>query len=299
VHDAVRALLRRYPLIRGRHWIADRVLPQPSDLPEGALVTTRHGAVLRVHRDAMYQQLYLFGEYEPLHTRLYSLLVRPGDTAFDVGANFGWYTTLFAKLVGAAGRVHAFEPVPPILRLTRDALELNGLTDRVALNEVALGDRSGRFVVHTFAGLPHGHASASDLGRADAVPHECSVTTLDEHLATHRLARVDFVKIDVEGFELEVVRGGAATLARPDGPLVAFEVNHGCLRARGLAAGDVTGALRALGYTDLWAIGPRTTFAPVAAPLGDGIDRDYLAVKPADAERVRAAARRLRATVWS
>ena len=65
--------------------------------------------------------------------------MRPEDVVLDIGANFGWFTTLFAQWVGDAGRVHSFEPVPFIGDLTAETVALNGVGRHVDLNHFGLG----------------------------------------------------------------------------------------------------------------------------------------------------------------
>src|SRR5207244_7537364 len=154
---------------------------------------------------------------------------------FDIGANFGWYTGLLARQVGPRGKVHAFEPLPTVAAMTRDTIAMNGLVHAVELTNEGLGSTSGTFTVYTFSELPHGHASATDLGRADAVPHLCRITTLDAYVATRRTARIDFMKVAVEGHEFEVFQGATRTLSGTEAPIVSFEINRRCLDSRGLA----------------------------------------------------------------
>ena len=87
-------------------------------------------------------------------------------TVVDAGANFGWYSALF----GGSCKVLAFEPAPTNVALLRDTVELN--SGDVTVHDFGLGAASGQFTVFTFEGLPHGHASAFDLGRPDARPHQ-------------------------------------------------------------------------------------------------------------------------------
>jgi len=272
----MRLVLHRYPWIRGRGALARLLGVARLELPAGEVVRSRYGTRFRVMGDEMYRELVLFGEYEPRQSALYCGLVRAGDVVFDVGANFGWFATLFAGLVGPTGRVHAFEPVPAIAALTEEALELNRCADRVDLWRVGLGSSRGHFTVYTFDGLPHGHASATKLGRPDARPHRCDLTTLDDHVRERGVRRVDLLKMDVEGHELEVLRGARDTLSGPDAPLIVLEMNQDCMRDRGLRADDLRSTLRDLGYTHLWRV-RRTD--------------DYLAAKPHQEGRVRRARR--------
>jgi hypothetical protein len=82
-------------------------------LPGEVLVSTVDGA--RMYADlstGMCESLYFLGEYEPGVSNVIREVVRPGQVCLDLGANFGWYTTLLHRLTGPGGEVHAFEPVP-------------------------------------------------------------------------------------------------------------------------------------------------------------------------------------------
>ena len=283
-----RPVLGRYPFRRGKALVAHLLRFQADQIPDGSLVTTRHGVRVRVHSDAMYSQLYLFGEYEPANTGIFRRLVQPGDTVFDVGANFGWYTANLGHLVGVAGRVHAFEPLAPVAEMTWDTIRLNGLEPRVTLVSQGLGSERGTFTVYTFKNLPHGHASASDLGRADAVPHLCGITTLDAYVAENHVPQINFMKVDVEGHELEVFKGGRQTLSAPEAPVICFEVNLGCLQHRGLRAASLTALLAEYGYTHFWAVDPFGGASPVTRDIGDD-NCDYLAAKEPRLQQVRQA----------
>ena len=282
----VRPALYHYPFKRGKSLITRLLRFHPGQIPEGRVVRTRPGLKVRVYADGMYTRLFLFGEYEPAHSEIYRALVRPGDVVFDIGANFGWYTGLLARQVGAAGKVHAFEPLPTVAALTRETVAMNGLNDAVELANEGVGSVSGTFTVYTFTKLPHGHASAADLGRADAVPHECRITTLDAYVAAREIARIDFVKVDVEGHELEVFKGATRTLCAPEAPIVSFEINRRCLDSRGIAPAAVSGQLRACGYTHFWAVNPFGGASAVSRDIG-AEDCDYLAAKANRLERVR------------
>jgi FkbM family methyltransferase len=300
--DAARVLLRRYPFARGRWRVASTVIrtdPRGSPaldrvelaslLRDGELLRCRHGLRVAARPDAGYVDAFLFGEYEPAQTRVYRSLVRPGDTVVDVGANFGWYTALFAGAVGEHGRVLAFEPLEHLCVLLRETLALNGSPSQVHVHSCALGSASGSLDVFTFAGLPHGHASSSDLGRDDAIAHTCPLERLDDVLAREGVGHVDFMKIDVEGHERDVLLGAPALLAREDAPIVAFEINRECLHHRGLRARDVESLFRDTGFRHLWRVTTRG-LVPQRTPIPD-FDSDYVAAKTNRLDRFREAHR--------
>ena len=290
--SAVRALLRVYPFKRGRVRLSGVLLtgsfrgpfPGPpqrivSAIPEGRVVRCRNDVLLRLHRDEAFIWPYLLGEYEEAVGRAFGMLIKPGDVVVDAGASFGWYSTLFARWVGSAGSVHAFEPVPKLAELAQDTLRLNGVEAMTSLNVEGLGSESGEFIVYTFAGLPLGHASASDLGRSDAQAHQCRLTTLDTYVRKAGLDRLDFLKVDVEGGERDVFLGGRQVLARHK-PLIGFEVNIHCLRGRDLMPSDVFDLLRSCGYGFFWAIHEEGHLESVREPPFR--TQDYLAAVDPD-----------------
>jgi FkbM family methyltransferase len=130
----------------------------------------------------------------------------PGHSTFlDIGAARGLYSAAFCALTD--GRAYAFEPSPAMFQTLGALIELNPDFD-IKPFEIALGDAPGSRAVESrgeqFRGVRSGEANAETM----------TVDTLDAFVAHHELAP-DFVKIDVEGMELEVLRGGAQTFGGP------------------------------------------------------------------------------------
>jgi len=132
--------------------------------------------------------------------------IRPGHQVYDVGSNAGQYAMLFSRLVGGKGSVMAFEPDPEMARKLRENLSLNRIVN-VEVVESAVGSRSGTAQFDSTGGGT-GHLSAAG---SVAV----SMLTLDQ------LGRdPDFIKIDVEGHESDVLEGARETIARKRPPLL-------------------------------------------------------------------------------
>jgi FkbM family methyltransferase len=168
-------------------------------------------------REGIDFSIFLLGVFERSTVNVYRRLIRPGDVVLDIGANIGAHTLQFARLVGGAGRVYAFEPTAfAFTKLARN-LELNPeLRDRVIAAQVMLTARDDAPLVAEIysswplekaAGLHHNH-----LGRAQSTIG-CRAMTLDTALAAARVTRVDFVKLDVDGFECEVLQGAVRSLS--------------------------------------------------------------------------------------
>lgn len=150
-------------------------------------------------------------------------LLRPGQTAVDIGANYGLFTLSIAKAVGPAGRVWAFEPASTTARTLAESLEINGF-QQVVLDCRAVSDHAG-----TEQLTINGHSECNALVRgADATGNTESVSlvTLDEAMREHRWTAVDFVKIDAEGEEAAIIRGGREFL-KAQSPLIQYEIKAG------------------------------------------------------------------------
>jgi FkbM family methyltransferase len=151
--------------------------------------------------------------YEPGVCDYLRSRVRPGDVCFNVGAHVGVYALCLAEWSRSGGRVVAFEPNPPTRRVLADHVRRNGLRDRVTVESLAVGGAVGRA---TFVAVPL--AGTSRIGTANPEAHlsherfDVEVTTLDVYCEGRRL-RPDWIVMDIEGFEVEALRGARATLA--------------------------------------------------------------------------------------
>ena len=164
--------------------------------------------------------LMLDGFWESWLTLFFARYVKPGMTVFDVGANFGYYTVLFAAGVGPLGRVIAIEPVPATAALLNDTVELNGFSGFTRVVTAAATAGSSR-EVHLFVPQrePKNSAIIGEPRDGSIVVPSC---TIDELAA--ELDRVDLVKIDVEGAEIDVILGMSETIKRCR-PSVLLEYN--------------------------------------------------------------------------
>jgi FkbM family methyltransferase len=186
--------------------------------------------------------------------RLVERFVGEGQTVVDVGAGIGLYTSKLAELVGPSGRVHAFEPNPE----RRRALEALAEThSAIEFHAVALSDHEGEEVlqvpVHRGESIPACGRLSPPPTAADGVSWDrrtVMVTTLDRELGDESF-RVGFVKCDVEGHELAVLRGAERTL-RKARPALLIEIEE---RHSEVGVEATFEHLLALGYNG-WAIAP-------------------------------------------
>ena len=144
-------------------------------------------------------------DYEPQITGRMAEWVKKGDVVLDVGAHWGTYTTLFASIVGPEGIVHAFEPDPKSFALMQENVRSNMYSAYVVFHQVALGSVVGDDELRCFNATGQNqliHGDKPDY----TIP--IKVDTIDNL----NLPRINFIKMDVEHWEFEVIKGGQNTI---------------------------------------------------------------------------------------
>lgn len=175
-------------------------------------------------------------------------LVREGETAFDVGANLGGYTIRLSELVGPAGQVHAFEPVPRTFRLLQYNVARLAPYPNVRAHCAAVSDCGGRATLHIplegkLENFYTASLAAPRRGSARAISVE--LVSLDDWYESS-FGKVTFVKIDTEGAEWQILRG-AERLLREFRPSVLCEIGSGTERF-GHRGDELIALMQDLGY---------------------------------------------------
>lgn len=196
------------PIAKGKHRAYMFALKFCKNLPTKLDGIAKDGRKFDLNlTTGMHTTLFFLGEYEKALTEVVQKILRKGDVCLDVGANFGWYSTLFYKNCGKSAQIHAFEPVPTTFEELQRNYELLGSPKNVYLNNFALGDKSDVLTISLFEGLTTGHASLSNQGRDVKTSFECEVKTLDSYLKEKNVPEVNFVKVDIEGAEMMFLKG--------------------------------------------------------------------------------------------
>ncbi|MET0274570.1 MAG: FkbM family methyltransferase [Phenylobacterium sp.] len=153
---------------------------------------------------------------EPQTLELFARLLRPGDTMIDVGAHVGLHALVSARLVGPGGRVLAVEPQPYNCERTMTNAAANGFRN-IHVVCAAAGAESGTVVLRQQTGTDKARLTLTGEGVNDTgLTFEVPVVRLDELARRHSLQHVRLLKIDVEGFEPEVLAGARELLANLD-----------------------------------------------------------------------------------
>jgi FkbM family methyltransferase len=225
--QAVRRMLRSSPALTGTvlravqlvpsHALRSRMYrsvswPLARGLATRLEVRTPGGRMIVDTGDTVGCVVAVSGVWEPHVTEVFRRLVRPGDVVVDVGAHIGYYTLLASRLVGGDGHVYAFEPTPARFAELRTNLELNGVTNVTAL-ELAAGAANA---TATLFEAPRANTSASTIApraalesfaESDVPRWQVKVTRAADHIASEHRSHVRVMKVDVEGAEIDALRG--------------------------------------------------------------------------------------------
>ena len=146
-------------------------------------------------------------------------LAEPGGRMLDIGSSFGFYSLSYAAAAGPGSRIWAFEPTPAACQLLRESIRLNRL-EQITLLETAVGAENGRC---KFVSEESSELNSIDAARGTL---DVAVAPLDELAAAHGFGDIDYIKLDVEGHEAQVIQGGRAFFAQQS-PLVMLEIKAG------------------------------------------------------------------------
>ena len=179
------------------------------------------------------------GNFEEAERQFVERFLRPGMIVLDIGAHHGFYTLLASRKVGKKGKVIAFEPSPRERRRLVRHLRINGCSN-VRVEALALAAKEEETTLFVVKGRETGLNSLRPP-KADEPLETISVTvtTLDGYLEQKGIAAVDFIKMDVEGAELEVLKGATHLLSRPPRPVILSEVQDIRTESFGYRAKDI------------------------------------------------------------
>ncbi len=143
--------------------------------------------------------------------------VKPGEFVLDIGGNVGQYAVFFASLVRPSGKVITFEPDETSREVMKRNLALNGFSNRVIVEDLALFDKAGTCEFFSKGG---GDATASlarsglgtDISKTQLLTQNVRTERLDDYLLAKRLDNPNWIKLDTEGAEINILRGGLNTL---------------------------------------------------------------------------------------
>lgn len=223
-------------------------------------------AYLRLQAAAMAREIAA-GDHTEKEMALLPRLIRPGETALDIGSNYAMVAYHLSKAVGPAGKVFAFEPIPFPFEASLRIAENLGLTN-VEFRRLGCGDANGKAAFRVplqsngapSAGQSHLSARDNDIPGKDRhfrferwQDVECDIVRLDDHL--RGLSGLSFIKADIEGAELLAFRG-ARRLIDEHKPSVLCEFNRFFLRGFRIESHDLFDFFRTRDYEVFWIPAP-------------------------------------------
>lgn len=164
---------------------------------------------MQMFLDLKSEKDYWLGTYEPELQDVVLDLVNSGQTVYDIGANIGYFTLLFAKRVGSKGHVFAFEALPTNVDRLKNNIGINGFEDSVTVVHAAVQDRSGKseFLIGPSTGM----GKVAGSGGRSRVEYEESIhidgIAIDDFIDVFGNPSPDIVKIDIEGGEILALPG--------------------------------------------------------------------------------------------
>lgn len=269
-------------------WI-DHTLRQRLCAGQGArCVKLGHGLRLNIDlSSSIGQAIYFDGSYEPSVTRFLERTLRSGMVAIDGGANVGELSLRMAQLVGPTGTVIAAEPSPTTFAALSRNIELNRLTNLLGIR-AALSRHEGSMQFYLGEGACSLSSSLYSAPEARSQSIETQVTNLDRLAEEHKLSRIDLIKLDVEGAEIEAIAGADKILTSPHKPVIIVEFNARVATRAGWQLADLIailtryryaihllkedGGLLPLSQSVLHQFGPTTKVDLVAVPESAATD---------------------------
>jgi len=154
---------------------------------------------------------YYPADYEPETFRFFREHLKGGETVLDIGAHIGLFSVVASRLVGPRGKVFSFEPTPFTRGVLERVIDVNGCGGNVEIRPEAVSSKCGEAI---FFDTGNELSNANSLVRSDLSRGELPITLVSiDHFARERGLKIDCMKIDVEGAELDVLLGAPETFA--------------------------------------------------------------------------------------
>ncbi|MCW3123116.1 MAG: methyltransferase, FkbM family domain protein [Flavipsychrobacter sp.] len=164
-------------------------------------------------KDLIGWKIFFTGEYERGTNRVLEQYVKEGDIVIEAGANLGSETVLLSKMVGK-GRVYGFEPNPYTFDRLKTNVAINELTN-VEVFDIAMGEKNGSISFNIY---PKNFCNAGMSSKYMETPLTRKITvqqqTLDSFVKAHNISKVDFLKMDIQGAEMDLLKGAGETMAK-------------------------------------------------------------------------------------
>lgn len=216
---------------------------------ESIIYTYDNAIKLKLYTNNALSRVIFDGSFEEEELTYYKRYIKKGYTILDIGANIGLHALYSAYLTGTSGFVHCFEPVESTYKRLEENLALNNFTNIKSYN-LAISDKSGTStIVTTHAGYDAWNSMAMEFkDQISTKVEQIKTMTLDDFIMTFlKGKKVDFIKIDTEGWELNILLGGCEFL-KTNSPVIMIEYAEDILKQFNRKLEDIYDKLTEYGY---------------------------------------------------
>jgi FkbM family methyltransferase len=188
---------------------------------------------------------YFPHDYEQANFRFFAQHLKKGMTCIDIGAHFGIMSILFAKYFGCT--VYSFEPTPFTISILKKHIELNNVQDKVEIIPKAISSKDDvcTFYINDIEGANSNSLIDYNQGNQHRTPYKVQITSIDNFSANKK---IDFIKIDAEGEEFEVLKGGIKTIKKYR-PIMLLALHPPAIATRGQSLKQIWDLLHSYDYS--------------------------------------------------
>lgn len=209
------------------------------------------------------KELLLSGTREELQTKIIKEMVKKGMVVLEIGANLGYYALIEASIIGKEGKIYAIEPVPRNFEILNKNIDINGYRDTVDTFCVAASSQCGTSVIKLTEEsnrntMLHDSNIMSDWMRNHVIEEkmvgdlEVNTITIDEFLKDKE--KIDMLRMDIEGYEVEAFKGMSDTLKNVDSLIIALEVHPQLFKNPQDTIGKLMSELIQLGFEPMYMV---------------------------------------------
>lgn len=188
-------------------------------------------------------RLSINGIYDEFETKTLKKIIKTDDVVFDIGANIGYYTLIFARLVGRSGKVFSFEPESTNFELLKKNAKINGYTN-IEFFCKAISNSNKTTKLFLDKKNKGGHSLIDKIEDRESI--EIKSIRIDDYFKNQN---IDFVKIDIEGFEFEAIKGMSELLEKSNNVKIMTEFNPYLLKKSEIEPEEYIKLLKNLGFT--------------------------------------------------
>ena len=259
-----------------RRW--DRIVSNKKDF----IYHMTSGIRMFLYSDCILSQAIFVYKFESQELKFLTLYLEQGDCFLDIGSNFGLYSLMASKKVGKNGQVFAFEPATKTFNRLKRNIKLNRIHNIFPIN-AAISSNNGTMPMSISL---DGHDAWNSLAKPARgekfLTEEVKTITLDDFIQENKLHdKIKMIKIDVEGWECEVIKGAVRTLSSEMAPILQVEFSEPALQAAGSASFVLIEMLSDLGYI-LYKYSGKNNELVEFEYHGESLDRNLYAIKKID-----------------